>query len=667
MLTRFNLSFLFIVFCTSLSAQKMDSIKLEKLKAAAEIYDSTGYEAVIDLGGYYYSQHDQKNLRCYLLKEIEHAEHSGDKEKIGGAYFHTVLYHQAFSGKDSVFEVSQVLLDFFEKDTSKLAGRYRIKALIQIGANFYFDYDDNERAYKYYRMAQEEALKMQDRDQYASIAKELSSMYNGQKRYKDAIGIIDTAFLNLERFPRGTIHNLHKINLSYQKAVALNALADSTVSRQDIFMAYQDKLNYAERNSEKVSVSNVITRMLEGFRDYLPLDTLLVLGEKAIKVEKSGRNSSPNLYLEHSKSLMKAERYQEAKNHLNVGLEQALKRTEWYGPIKDMYDLLTQIYLKEENTKAAESSYTQYKIYQDSFVIDNRKDELEKITTNYELDKKKTENIVLKKQAETLNSRARFLTIIGALLLSLLGVVFYFFQKTRSQAKKMEKLNETKNKIFAILAHDLKGPSLIFNNLAKKLNFLVSKNDTNRLLEMAEYYEESGRKVSRTINNVLNWAIAEKDSFINNPEKIEISPILYETVDDFKFELEQKNIKIALDVTDDANILFDKNAFQIINRNLVHNAIKFAPLDSTINIKFDKQTNAIEYIDVGKGFDSTTAERIMQALPVKSSEGTLNEKGTGIGLATCVNLLKQNRSKLEIENMTPIGTKIKLLFHRSSN
>jgi len=156
-------------------------------------------------------------------------------------------------------------------------------------------------------------------------------------------------------------------------------------------MAYQDKLNYAERNSQKASVSNVITRMLEGFRDYLPLDTLLVLGEKAIKVEKSGRNSSPNLYLQHSKSLMEVERYQEAKDYLNTGLEQALNRTEWYGPIKDMYDLLTQIYIKEGNIEKAERSYSQYKIYQDSFVMDDRKDELEKITTNYELDKKKTE------------------------------------------------------------------------------------------------------------------------------------------------------------------------------------------------------------------------------------------------------------------------------------
>jgi len=640
----------------------MDSVRLEKLKAEAEIYDSTGYEAVTDLGEYYYHQHDQKNLRRYLLKEIDHAEHSGEKKKIGGAYFHTVLYHQTFSGKDSVFEASQVLLDFFEKDTSKLAGRYRIKALIQIGVNFYFDYDDNERAYKYYRMAQEEALKMQDKGQYASITKELSSMYNGQKRYKDAIGIIDTAFLNLERFPSGTIQDIYKINLSYQKAVALNALADSTVNRQDIFMAYQDKLNYAERNSQKVSVSNVITRMLEGFRDYLPLDTLLVLGEKAIKVEKSGRNSSPNLYLQHSKSLMEVERYQEAKDYLNTGLEQALNRTEWYGPIKDMYDLLTQIYIKEGNIEKAERSYSQYKIYQDSFVMDDRKDELEKITTNYELDKKKTENIILKKQAETLNSRAQFLAIIGGLLLSLLGIVFYFFQKTRSQAKKMEKLNETKNKIFTILAHDLKGPSLIFNNLAKKLNFLISKNDSNRLLEMAEYYEESGRKISRIINGVLDWAIAEKDSFISNPEKLEINPILRSIVNDFKFELEQKNIKVDIDVKDNANVVFDKNAFQIINRNLMHNAIKFSPIDSTINIKFDKQFRSLEYIDYGKGFDPEIASKIMQMMPVQSREGTMNEKGTGIGLVTCVKLLKENQGAMNIKTVTPIGTRVQIQF-----
>lgn len=665
--TIYTIFFLSFLLPATLLAQKLDSISLQKMKIEAETYDSIGYEAVMTLGGYYYRRDDKKMLRYYLLKEVEHAKHSGEKKKIADAYYHNILYHQAFSGRDSVFEVGQVLLNYLDKDTSSLAKRYRIKVYTQIGVNFYYDYDDVEKAYSYYKLAQEEAFLLKDKNQYAEATRELSIIHKIQGRNEKAVAIIDSALINLASFPNGTLSERLSVLLPYERAAALIDMENSNVDKEETYQVYKNRLYY-ERNREALKGTVItITEILETFEDYLPLDSLLAYSKEGVEIDAQLREQNPNLYKHYARNLMRANKYQEAEQNLQKALELALKKAEWYVSTAEIYDMLTEIHIKRGHSLKAENTFTQYKLYRDSVLLDERNDAIETITANYELEKKNAENIILRKQSETLSLRNRLLSIIGILLVSFLGLGAYFFLKMRMQSQKMEKLNETKNKIFTILAHDLKGPSLIFNNLAKKLNFLISKNDNNRLLEMAEYYEESGRKVSRIINGVLDWAIAEKDSFINNPEKIEISPILKNMIDDFKFELEQKNIKIDFDVTSDANIVFDKNAFQIINRNLMHNAIKFSPLDSTINIKFDKKIQSLEYIDYGKGFDSATASKVLQMMPVESSEGTINEKGTGIGLVTCVKLLKENKGVMEIEKLTPVGTKIQLLFKKDNN
>lgn len=656
---------LFIIFSLTTAAQRLDSLTVDKLRQQAETCDSVGQKAISTLGGYYYFQKDAENLRYTTNREIECAKIHSDRRQLTSAYFHLILYHQAFSNGDSVVNAAEFLLTFLEKDTTTFSKKQKIRALIQLGGAYYYQYKDHEPAYRYFQQAKELALEIGDFNGYLEATRDLCRFYTLEGAYQKAIEIADDALAKIQSIEEKELNEFLLNGLKYNKAraMATNPLSDS-LAIKEAYNVYKKHLSYLAKKDRKFSVKMTLTELLFAFKDYLPVDTLLAYGSQGIDLDKRymGKSRDANLYKYHGKNLILAERYEAAQPVLDTALFFAKKRVKWYIAIADIYKAKMITNLRLGQTTQAEENFNLYRTYADSIQIAERKNELEMIETRYELSQKETENQLLKKESEALSVRSKFLTAIGTLLLFLLASGLYFYNIQRKNARKLAKLNETKNKIFTILAHDLKGPSLIFNNLTKKLSYLITKNKSDRLLELARHYEDSGAKISRTINNILEWAISEKETFANNPEKLVVLPMIKSALQVFEYDLQQKKIKIELDIAEDQIVLFDPNAFAIINRNLVHNAIKYAPINSVIKIQFNSQTKILEYIDGGVGFNQNKAEKILQRIPVKSEKGTRDETGTGIGLVTCVSLSAANSSKLSFLNLPEGGTKVSLQF-----
>ncbi|MEM1137346.1 MAG: HAMP domain-containing sensor histidine kinase [Bacteroidota bacterium] len=641
-------------------SQNLDPITIAALTEEAKECDSIGQRAISRLGGYYYGLGNKTKLRHYTQREITCAEANQDQQDIIRAYYHLLLYHQSFSGKDSVSTVAQFMLTSLESDTSFFAGSYKAKALFQIGSNYYFDYNDYTKAYRYYQKAKDLALSVGDMNQYGAIVRAIVQLYTYDKKCTKALQIADEALAKIKIGGRNQVAERNLVDLKYQRAQALINLPVANVEdKASAYQAYKNRIHFFQKRNSVLPIVNTMTSLLKDFDDILPLDTLLDYGERALSIVNF---NTPNLYRYHGKNLIKIGKYKEAQKLLDIAIEEAKENIEWYGPMADIYSEMAIAHLRLGENKAAEAKFNLYKTYADSAKYEEQKNAVETIETRYQLNQKNLENTNLKKEAKRIEARTKLLGIIGALLLLLLGLSLYFYNIQRKNTKKLSKLNETKNKLFTILAHDLKGPSLIFNNLAKKLSHLITKKDTNRLLELAQHYEESGKKVSGTINRVLEWAISEKEAFANNPEALEILPIVKESMQDFEYEIKQKEIDVDVDIPQGQLITFDPNAFSIIHRNLVHNAIKYAPLKSVIKIRFNQQVKALEYIDNGIGISPNTIQKILNGIPVASRKGTQDETGTGIGLVTCVGLTTSNGSQLLFDNLPGGGTKVSLRF-----
>ena len=129
-----------------------------------------------------------------------------------------------------------------------------------------------------------------------------------------------------------------------------------------------------------------------------------------------------------------------------------------------------------------------------------------------------------------------------------------------------------------------------------------------------------------------------------------LSPVLTEKNQEVKISGELPQIKT------------DVNHFQIIIRNLLHNAIKYSPADGKINVQLS-DNDTVGYItvsDCGDGMDPDKIRSVLRNQPVISSRGTKGEKGTGIGLNMSKELMDRNGIKLKIDSTIGAGSTFSL-------
>ncbi len=220
----------------------------------------------------------------------------------------------------------------------------------------------------------------------------------------------------------------------------------------------------------------------------------------------------------------------------------------------------------------------------------------------------------------------------------------------------LEDINETKNMLFSIIGHDLRGP---ISELETLLN-LFKKGDIKNFdfLNMIPKLQKDVNHISFTLNNLLSWSQTQMKSAKTNPSEFVINNLIEENI---KFLLkisEKKSITIKNDLHNPINLWGDYNQIDIIIRNLLSNALKFTPKNGTIILNSNEKENSwvISIKDTGVGIDKCTQEKIFKKNTNITTFGTNNEKGTGIGLSLCKEMIEQNKGSIWVESSTNKGS-----------
>lgn len=227
---------------------------------------------------------------------------------------------------------------------------------------------------------------------------------------------------------------------------------------------------------------------------------------------------------------------------------------------------------------------------------------------------------------------------------------------------KLQQLNDTKNKLFSIIAHDLKNPINLLQGLVH-----LSK-DGGLEKEEQEIFIDRIQKnlgsVSHMMENLLLWAKSQLDGY-----KIDRSMcILYEDFQAvwqvYREIAEKKEIQVTTKIVKSHEVMMDKNHLQMILRNLLNNSIKFTAAGGKIEVSSKKAKNNIivEITDTGQGMDEETRMAILNQQFVHSEYGTEGESGTGLGLSLCLEMLKQNNGAMELESTEGEGTTFRLIL-----
>lgn len=227
------------------------------------------------------------------------------------------------------------------------------------------------------------------------------------------------------------------------------------------------------------------------------------------------------------------------------------------------------------------------------------------------------------------------------------------------QNKKLAVINESQNRLFSLISHDLRSPL----TSSKALVELVYQGDMS-IEQLKEVIPDMYNNLNFTlslVDNLLFWAKSQFSNELVNIEPIKLYDFLWNLLDRLSILTHYKKIQLEVNIPkeEDININFDKQILEIAIRNIFSNAIKFSLEYATIRIESYIESNflVINIIDNGLGISSENLDKIKKGI-IFSNKGTLFEKGTGLGLSLSQSLLQRCNSFLEIESKEQKGAKV---------
>ena len=220
------------------------------------------------------------------------------------------------------------------------------------------------------------------------------------------------------------------------------------------------------------------------------------------------------------------------------------------------------------------------------------------------------------------------------------------------QKEELATMNATKDKFFSIIAHDLKGP---FNSLLGAAELLMDDSYTleeKDIKRLSDQIYKTARNVYNLLENLLTWASTQIAGSEAAPEKLNLNEMIINAIGLFKHTTEKKELSITSNIENQIDVFTDKNMTESVIRNLIFNAIKFTPKKGTIEIGAKGNGKYVEvYVkDTGVGIRQNDIDKLFRLDSGYKSEGTENEKGTGLGLILSKEFVQKNGGEIWVES-----------------
>ncbi len=375
----------------------------------------------------------------------------------------------------------------------------------------------------------------------------------------------------------------------------------------------------------------------------------------------------------------------EYRKATNLAKETGMKieLEEAYEGLADLYRSLND----RQTSKAYQSLSNEIK---DSLFNDSILRKTSDLQLRYEAEKKQAEIEIFKKEDEIKAMQLRqtnqvkdFFIALSVLLAILIFLFVYFISENRKinkqlkqglnelevknheisiQKEQLTQLNHVKDRFFSIISHDLR------NNLTTmKLYFDLVSNPAYDNASQKDFGKEVAASVQNTIDlleNLLVWASGQIKGVRVEPKKVNLYALAEENIGMLKSMAIQKNITLHNETELDAYLFADANMVNLILRNLLSNALKFTKEGGEVSIlseEFDAY-HQITVIDNGVGIDLQKLETLFTAHMNVSTQGTANEKGTGLGLMLCKEFTEKNGGKIWVESEAGKGSSFMLTF-----
>lgn len=656
---RLTASFICLFLCLHLFAQQSevdstlriihynstpDSVKARALRQLSYLYQGTNIDsalyygqAAIDLAkkindqfalAMAYSQQGSNNVWINRTDEAVKLYH--EAIDIGARIQSSKVLIKAYTGISYLYETTETwdkawfyskkALDLSElsKEEDQKAYAYHEMASVYVGMNNLL------QAENFFKKAKAGFIKNGDIDRVATCSADISELYLKQNRFDLAKQQLDTATMLFQR-----------LNETIQYAGVLQIWGDM-------------QFRFHNYDSAKLCYSNAINIFTEnGLRGDVA-STQLSLGK---------------MYLEQQE-------YDSATHYFTLAYD-FFNEQGIYEKLLNVIFLLAKTDSASGKSENIFSYLEEYRRVAES--VDQRKTDFRtrELLIEYQVEEKERQYAVLRQEA-ALAKEKNILTTSGSIVFLLVAIAFFvMYQQKKKINKKLEisqlKTEQTleelkhvsvlKDKLFSIIAHDLRSPLANTKNLLQLTRSgIIEKEEFDDLSRELDNNLDHNRDL---LDNLLNWAKSQMDGLHVESKVLNLFDLIQENIAVAKTAIDKKSISVYNKVPDDFVVFADENILNLALRNTLSNAIKFSRIDGDIIFDCAVENNKaiIMISDNGVGITDEKKQKIF-SLEAVSTTGTMKEKGAGIGLRITMEMLRKMNGDIWLESLPGQGTTV---------
>ncbi len=647
------------------------------------------------------SQKSKRDSIAYRLKRLESTNRFNVQDTTHIDLLANLAREYRFINNDSLFNISKKVLHLSREIGYSLG---EIKALEGLG-NFYSDEGDQNKSLNYFKKALQIAQKVKAIKSELSIINGLGHDYAYMGNYAEALNIylqgIDLAKQTENKHMLSILNeniaalyadqkDFKNALIFYDKVQSINQEIGNDIIKAETYsnMAslYKDAKNY------ELAMFNINNSIIT-FEKHKVYEWLAYAYEVKGSIYLEQKKYQWALYWYDQSSMLHSQQLDDDREKIqllngmanvylgldrdslsmvfaNEGFRLSKKIKSLQGLI-DCSETLYKLHRKGNKHEAALSYLETFKKLSDSLSKDKNQQSLALLETKLEYQQEKQEliaanNIALAKQRNYI-----YFSILAVLILC---TVIFIIRRSENIQKKLNRelkekskvvseretqlneINRTKTKLLSIIGHDLRGPIGALQGILKL--FTEGEISKAEFLSFIPKLRNDVENISFALNNLLSWGQTQLNGVVTKPKRIYMDKLVAGNIQLLSEVAAGKSIKIINQLPESVPIWADQNQIDIVVRNILSNAIKFTPEDGLITIEAHEKDKSWQIMirDTGIGMNKEIQKKIFAESNNISTYGTNNERGTGLGLSLCKEMILKNRGQIWVESTLRKGS-----------
>jgi len=671
-LKKYQLSFFFIIIIFSYAKGQLSVIDSLRNELINSKHDTTRCQLYFALGDYFQLSNLDSAI-YYFQKYHKLAEAQGlQKDQANALRLIGISY-----GKQGIFNEA---LDWLNRALSlnlKIGNSIEAaKCYSNIGI-IHHEKGSYSLALEYFHKSLDISETIGDKRRISYMYNNIGNLHESQRSYDLALEYFQKSLQVKKDLgdTRGMSASYHNIGVIQRKKGEYDLAINN----------YRESLRICEELDDNIGMSNTYSSLASIFIDKGELDAANEHYQKALRLSETfGEKHTTsrilgNIAMLHRRMgnlaevpIEREKQYHLALKYAERGLEIA-QEIDALPMISFHYNTISNIWEGMGNNAKALAYSRLFDQTRDSLFNEEKTRAITEMQTRYETEKiqQEIENQKLVIESQELKNkqqrtRQNLLAIITLFILFIaISSVFGFITIKKKNHKlfvsetKLKQTVQTKDKLFSIIAHDLRNPMMASESMIDALHEHFEKMTDQQKVEIIQSIQKATHQTSELIENLLMWSLSQTDRINFNPDCLDLMDITISTIQQLSGQIKQKDIIVKNHIPDKTFIHADRNMVMLIIRNLLSNAIKFSKERSDIFILSEDLGNNIKVTlkDHGWGMSEELKKTLFSTYSVKAQEKT-EGRATGLGLILCKEFVEKNGGNIFIESEQGKGTSV---------